>query len=84
MKRDLFATVEMLQAEGLDARVRIGEGMLEVSLGNRIATFRTPDFRGAANWLAGCACAYYPESCFARLRRFLARSAGAATGSDRR
>ena len=84
MKRDLFATVQMLQAEGLDAHVRIGEGMFEVSLDNRVATFRTLDFRGAANWLAGCACAYYPGSSFARLRRFLAITAGAATGSDRR
>lgn len=77
VKRDLFATVEMLRAEGLYADVRVGEGTFQVSLDHRVATFRTLDFRVAANWLAACACKYHPESDFAKLWRLLAKAAAA-------
>ncbi|HET7197605.1 MAG TPA: hypothetical protein VFI86_02995 [Burkholderiales bacterium] len=75
MKRDLFATVKMLRAGGLNAGVRVGDGMIVVFLEDRVATFRTLDFGVAANWLAECACRNHPGSDLARLWRVLARAA---------
>jgi hypothetical protein len=70
--RDLFITVEMLRAGGLNARVRLDDGAIEVSLERHVAVFRTPDLGVAADWLAGSALRNYPGSDFAKLRRLLA------------
>ncbi len=84
MKRDLFITVKMLRAGGLDARVCIGEGMFQVSLDKRVATFRSLDYEAAANWLAACACTYHPRCDFAKLWRLLAKAAASEIPYDGR
>lgn len=75
VERDLLATVKMLRAEGLDADMYVGEGVIEVSLGDHMTAFDMPKFRCAADWLAACALAYYPNSDFSKLRRLLAACA---------
>ncbi len=77
MDRDLFTTLRMLRADGLDAGARFDNGRLEVSLGKQVVVLETPDLRAAANWLAACAILNYPRSDFAKLWRVLARAAAA-------
>lgn len=75
MERDLLATVRTLRAGGLDAAAKLDDGLLEVRLGPYRRTFREPELRAAADWLAACARMNYPGSDFARLWRLLRRIA---------
>lgn len=71
-ERDLLTTVKMLRAEGLDAGMYVGEGVIEVTLEDHMTVFDMPKFSRAADWLAACALTYYPNSDFSRVRRLLA------------
>lgn len=74
--RDLFVTFDMLRAEGLDARLRVFEGFVELSIAGEAAAFPAPDrLHEAANWLAERALMYYPNSAFVKMWLVLAESA---------
>ena len=74
--RDLFITLDMLRAEGLDARLRASGQTLEVRLDDHAAVFRSPtELHAAANWLAECALMHYPDSVLVKLWLFLAKAA---------
>lgn len=74
----------MLQADGLDASTRVGEGVIEVSLEDHMAVFDIPKFDRAADWLAACALLHCPKSAFSTLWRLLARcAAGRIAYKDR-
>ena len=76
MDRDLFVTLDMLRAEGLDARLRASGRTLEVCLGDHAAVFRSPaELHAAANWLAECALMNYPDSVLVKVWLFLAKVA---------
>ena len=74
--RDLFVTLDMLRAEGLNARLRASGGTIEVRLDDHAAVFRSPtDLHAAANWLAECALMHYPDSVLVKVWLFLAKAA---------
>ena len=74
--RDLFVTLDMLRAEGLDATLRIFQGSVEVSVDGHATTFQSPDeLHDAANWLAERALMRYPDSAFVKLWLVLANAA---------
>lgn len=74
VERDLFAIVKMLKADGLDADVWIGEGVIEVSLEDHMTAFDIPKYDRAADWLVACALLHFPDSSFSKL--VFARCAG--------
>ena len=76
MRRQLFATVAMLQADGLGAEARSAHGLIEVRLGKHHATFPASKAQMAADWLAECAVRNYPDSDFSKLWFMLADAAG--------
>jgi len=78
MRRNLFVTVEMLQAGGLTADARFAHGLIEVRLGKHCAMFPASKADKAADWLAECALMNYPESDLSKLWLMLARAAGGA------
>jgi len=78
MRRNLFVTVKMLQAGGLDADVSFARGLIEVRVGKHCATFSAPQVDKAADWLVACAVMNYPESDLSKLWRMLATAAGGA------
>lgn len=76
MDRDLFVTLDMLRAEGLDVRLRARGRTLEVRLDDHAAVFRSPaELHAAANWLAECALMNYPDSVLVKVWLFLAKAA---------
>ncbi len=76
MRRQLFVTVAMLQADGLNAHARFAHGVIEARLGQHRATFPASKPGMAADWLAECAVRNYPESDFSKLWSMLAEAAG--------
>lgn len=78
MRRNLFVTAVTLQKGGLAPDVRLGQGSIEVRLGEHRAVFPAADTDQAADWLAACAVINYPESDFAKLWLMLATVAGGA------
>ena len=76
MRRQLFVTVEMLQADGLNAHARFANGVIEARLDHHRATFPASKPKMAADWLAECALRNYPESAFSELWSLLAAAAG--------
>ena len=78
MRRDLFTTLEMLQRDGLNADVRLANGLIEVRLDEHRATFPIKKANKAADWLAAAAVMNHPESGFSRLWLALAKIAGGA------
>jgi hypothetical protein len=84
MNRDLFVTLEMLRAEGFDASVEFGEGIVKLRLDDHAAVFRAPErIHEAANWLAERVFIDYPESAFVKLWLCVAKAAAAyRAGND--
>ena len=78
MRRNLFVTVEMLQADGLAADVRFMRGLIEVQVDKHRAMFPASQTDKAADWLVACAVMNYPESDLSKLWRMLATAAGGA------
>jgi hypothetical protein len=78
VRRDLFVTLEMLRADGLDADVHMARNLLEVRLDGYRATFPASEAHVAADWLVKCAVTCHPESEFAKLWLMLATAAGGA------
>lgn len=78
MRRNLFVTVEMLQAGGLAADVRFARGLIEVQIDNNRAAFPASQVDKAADWLVACAVMKYPDSELSKLWRMLATAAGGA------
>jgi len=76
VRRQLFVTVAMLQADGLDAEARSVHGLIEVHLGQHHATFPATQAQAAADWLAQCAVIHHPEAGFSKLWFMLADLAG--------
>lgn len=76
MRRQLFVTVEMLRADGLNAEARFAHGVIEARLGKHCATFPASKPKLAADWLAECTVRNYPESDFSKLWFMLAELAG--------
>ena len=76
MRRNLLLTVKMLQVDGLTARMRLADGLIEVRLDEHRATFPASKPALAADWLAECAVRNHPESDFSKLWLVLARAAG--------
>lgn len=83
MNRDLFLTLEMLRAEGLNASLRLRQSGVCVRLDHHVAEFQSPnELRAAANWLAECTLKHYPESEFSKLWLWLLNAAAAQAASD--
>ena len=78
MRRNVFVTVEMLQAGGLSAGVGMAQGLIEVRLDGHRAMFPASKAHRAADWLAECAVMNHPESDFSKLWMMLAAAAGGA------
>lgn len=78
MRRNLFVTVKMLQAGGLDADVSFARGLIEVRVGKHSTSFAASKVDKAADWLVACAVMNYPESDLSKLWRMLATAAGGA------
>jgi len=76
VRRQLFVTVEMLQADGLNAHARFTHGVIKVCMDEHRATFPASKPRMAADWLAECAIRNYPEAAFSKLWFMLAEAAG--------
>ena len=78
VRRNVFVTVAMLQAGGLNAVVRSVHGLVEVRLDEHCAAFPASKADSAADWLAKCAVMNYPESDLSKLWLTLAKAAGGA------
>ena len=78
MRRNLFVTIKMLQAGGLDADVSFAHGLIEVQVGKHSASFSASQVNKAADWLVACAVMNYPDSDLSKLWRMLATAAGGA------
>lgn len=78
MRRNVFVTVDMLQAGGLAADVRFTRGLIEVQIDKHSARFPAAEAKKAADWLVACAVMNYPDSELSKLWRMLATAAGGA------
>ena len=78
MRRNVFVTVEMLRAAGLNADVRSVYGLIEVRLDEHCATFPAANADKAADWLAACVVMNYPDSDLSKVWLMLAKVAGGA------
>ena len=78
MRRNVFVTVEMLRAAGLNADVRSVYGLIEVRLDEHRATFPAANADKAADWLAACVVMNYPDSDLSKVWLMLAKLAGGA------
>src|ERR1700741_3765707 len=74
--RNLFVTLKMLRAEGLQVSGRLGNGRLYLFIvrpdpGTRplAAVFDGEDLAAAAEWLAAAVLRHHPRSAFAQLWR---------------
>jgi hypothetical protein len=78
VQRNLFVTLKMLQAGGLEADVSFANGLIEVRVAKHSMKFAAAQVDKAADWLVACAVMNYPDSDMSKLWRMLATAAGGA------